>query len=54
MPATCTTIIIILQPCALIVEFQNFIPRLNKISLFVDTLKERFENERRFKDRVIL
>jgi hypothetical protein len=31
---TCTTIIVTLEPCALNVEFEDFIERFNKISLF--------------------
>jgi hypothetical protein len=41
------------EPCALIAEFQHFIPRFNKTSLLLLTsLKEGIGVETRAKDRV--
>jgi hypothetical protein len=41
---TCTTTIIILEPCALNAEFEHFIPRLIKFPYFTDTT-ERGDRE---------
>jgi len=51
---TYTTTIITLKPYALNVKFWHFIPIFNKISSFMDTLKEGFEGENKLKDKVIL
>jgi hypothetical protein len=50
----CKAIIISLEPCALNVELQHFIPKFNKISLLYGCPQIRVWGERRPKDKVTL
>jgi hypothetical protein len=51
---TCKANIINLEPCALNVDFQHFIPKSNKFPYFMDTLERRVWGERRPKNMVTL
>jgi len=51
---TCKANIISLEPCALNVDFQHFIPISNIFPYFLDTPKRRVWGEQRPKDKVTL